>query len=101
MSAPSGPRAEAGQRCGQLGERWELGIGVELPRPVVEDRLRLRDVRIGNAAVDGTDGRAGFLLVEADAFGAEDRVDDEDVLALADGAVRALRLASAAVDAFL
>src|SRR4051794_35790986 len=89
MSAASGPRAEAGQRCGQLGERWELRLGVELLRPVVEDRLGLRDVRIGNAAVDRTDGRAGFLLVEADALGAEDRVDDEDVLALADGAVRA------------
>src|SRR3954471_4515102 len=101
MFAASGPGAKARQRCGQLGERRELRLRVELLRPVVEDRLRLWDVRIGDAAVDGTDGRAGFLLVEADALGTEDRVDDEDVLTLADGAVRALWLASAAVDAFL
>src|SRR5437879_11855711 len=66
----------------------------------VEDRLGLDDVRVGDAAVDGADGRASFLLVETAAFRAEQRVDDEDVLALADRLVRALRLARAAVDAF-
>src|SRR5260370_12857216 len=74
-------------------------LGVELLGGLEQDLFRFRDVRIGDAAVDRTDGRAGFLVVETDALGAEQRIDDEDVLALRDGLVGALRLAGAAVDA--
>src|SRR5436305_2262924 len=97
----SGARAEARQLRRKLGQSRELRLRVQLLRTIVEDRLRLRDVGIRDAAVDGAHGCAGFLLVKADALGAEHRIDDEDVLALADGAIRALRLAGAAVDAFL
>src|SRR5436305_384992 len=70
-----------------LGAREQIAFGFEV-------------VRIRDAAVHRADGGAGFLVVEADALGAELRVDDEDVLALADGLVGTLRLTSPAVDAF-
>src|SRR6185503_600723 len=50
-------------------------------------------------ALDRTHGLAGFVIVEADALGAELRIDHIDVFALADRLVGALGLAGAAVDA--
>lgn len=41
------------------------------------------------------------LIVVADAFGAKIGVDDVNLLALGDGAVRALGLAYVAIDAFI
>src|SRR5205085_7774871 len=86
---------------GKLRERREPLVGMDLLRAREEGLFALGNVRIGDAAVHRADRRAGFLVVEADALGAEHGIDDEDVLALADGLVGALRLASAAVDALL
>src|SRR5438093_601781 len=91
--------AEAGEARGKLPERRELLVGVQAERAIVEHLLGLDDVGIRDAAVDRANRRAGLLIVEADALGAQLRIDDEDVLALADGLVRALGLARPAVDA--
>src|SRR6266849_6628590 len=91
--------AEAGEAGRELGERRQLLVGVEAPGPLVEHLLRLDDGRIRDAAVDRAHRRASFLLVEANALGAELGIDHEDVLALADGLVGTLGLAGAAVDA--
>src|SRR3990172_942617 len=79
-----------------------------------ENLFRLRAVGIRNAHVDGTDGRTRFVIVKPHALRALLRHDIEDVLcqggmrhaiqlpghpALVNGGIRALRLASAAVDA--
>ena len=61
--------------------------------------LVLDVVRIWQAALDRTDRLASLVIVETDALGAELGIDDVDLLTLADGFVRTLRLASAAVDA--
>src|SRR5437588_6512137 len=74
---------------------------MEFLRPLEQDILRLEIVRIRNAAIHRADRRARLFVMEADALGAERGVDDEDVLSLADGLVGTLRLARAAVDAFL
>jgi hypothetical protein len=74
---------------------------MELLSAFEEGALRLHVVRIRDAAIHGADGGAGLFVMEADALGAEGRIDDEDVLALADGLVRAFGLAGAAIDAFL
>src|SRR3954465_16079354 len=74
---------------------------MELLRAREQVRFRLRIAGVGDAAVDRAHRGAGLLVVEADALGAERRIDDEDVLALADRLVRTLRLTGAAVDAFL
>src|SRR3954468_13741555 len=74
---------------------------MELLRAREQVRFRLRIAGVGDAAVDRAHRGAGLLVVEADALGAERRVDDEDVLALADRLVRALGLAGPAIDAFL
>src|SRR5262249_4454129 len=81
-------------------ERGRL-VGVNRLRAREQIVLALAVVRIGHAAVDRADLGALLLGVEADALGAQTRVDDERLFALADGLVRALRLADAAVDAFL
>src|SRR5262249_58565306 len=59
----------------------------------------LWDLRVREAAFDGAHSLAGFVVIEADALGAEVGVDDVDFVPLADGLVRALRLARATVDA--
>src|SRR5438105_11016539 len=74
---------------------------MQLLRASEEVRLHLRIVRIHDTAVHRTDGGAGFLVVEAYAFGAEGRIDDVDVLTLRDGLIRTLGLACPAVDALL
>src|SRR5262249_53066222 len=74
-------------------------VGVELQRASDEDLLALYDLRVREAAFDGAYSLAGFVVIEADAFGAEIRVDHVDFVALADGLVRALGLARATVDA--
>ena len=74
-------------------------IGVDGLRAFKEDVFGLEVARIGDAAVDGADRGARLFVVEPDALGAQVGIDDVDVLALADGFVRALRLARAAVDA--
>src|SRR5262245_23938163 len=92
-------RAEA-RRFGPELERSRL-VGMDRLRAGEELVLGLAVVRVGHAAVDRADLGALLLGVEADALGAQAWVDDEGLLALADGLVRALRLAHAAVDAFL
>src|SRR5476651_2437083 len=83
----------------QLRQRRERLLRMKLLRPVEQVAFRLGNVRIGDATIHRAHRSARLFVVEADAFGAERGVDDEDVLTLADGLVRALRLASAAVDA--
>ena len=56
---------------------------------------------VGDAALDGADGVAGFVVVEADALGAQVGVDDVHRLAFAYCLVGALWLTGATVDAFL
>ena len=91
-------------------------LGVQHARTIEQDLVGLRDVGVRHAAIDGTDGGARLLVVEADALGALLRDDVEDVVrqrrmhravrrlpldaALVDGGVRALGLAGPAVDAF-
>jgi hypothetical protein len=72
---------------------------VETQRALDQHGLALGVLGVGQAALDGADGLAGLVVVEADALGAELRVDHVDLVALGDGFVRALGLASAAVDA--
>src|SRR5712692_1800051 len=91
--------AEPRQVRGERRERRETLVRMDFLRPRQKHFFALGDVRIGDAAIDRADGRAGFFVVEADALGAERGIDDEDVLALADGLVGTLRLAGAAVDA--
>src|SRR6266542_2364470 len=93
--------AEPRQARGQLAERREALVGVDRGEARVELLLRLAVGRIRDAAVDRAHRGAGLLVMEAHALRAELGVDDVDVFALADGAVRALGLAGAAVDAFL
>src|SRR5688572_953385 len=50
-------------------------VGVELDGAGDEHVFRLRDLRIGKAALDGANGLASFVIVEADALGAELGVD--------------------------
>src|ERR1051325_7918567 len=61
--------------------------------------LALHVVGIGHAAIDRAHRGAGFVVVKPDAFGAEQRVDDVELLALADRVVGAFGLACPAVDA--
>src|SRR4051812_16489832 len=96
-----GRPAEPRQVRGQGGDRRKLLLRMELLSAFEEGALRLHVVRIRDAAIHGADGGAGLFVMEADALGAEGRIDDEDVLALADGLVRAFGLAGAAIDAFL
>src|SRR5581483_8982935 len=95
----------------------KLLLGMDLTGAGDEHAFGLRDVRIGHAAVDRTDRRAGLVVVEPDALGAllghdvEDLVRDRGPLrpveripldaALVDRRVRALGLAGAAVDALV
>jgi hypothetical protein len=55
--------------------------------------------RIGEATLHGAHRLARLVVIKPDALRAELRVDDVDIIPLADGFVRALGLASAAVDA--
>ena len=64
-----------------------------------QHRLVFAVVRIGHADLLGAHRVARLDVVEADALGAQRRVDREGVLALADGLVGALGRARAAVDA--
>jgi len=52
-------------------------------------------------AVDWANLLALWLVVMADAFGTEGRIDHIDLLTLRDGVIRALRLANITVDAFI
>ena len=61
--------------------------------------LGLDVLGVGQAALDRAHSLTSFVIVEPDALGAEVRIDDVDFVALADGLVRALRLAGTAVDA--
>jgi hypothetical protein len=76
-------------------------VGMELLGSREEQVLGLDDVRIWHATVDGTDRCTLLAVVEPDTFGAQDRVDLEDVLPFLDRSVRALGLAHPAIDALL
>src|SRR5262249_56887202 len=73
---------------------------------VLMDRLGAADQRffgldvvgIGDAAVNRAHSGARFVIMKADAFGAEQRVDHVELFALRDRVVGTLGLASAAVD---
>jgi hypothetical protein len=58
-------------------------------------------LRILQDTVHRADLDALGRFVVTDTFGAQSRVDHVDLVPLADGAVRALRLAHVAVDAFI
>src|SRR5690242_5929071 len=72
---------------------------MELERALEEKRLFFAMIRIRQAALDGAHGLTRLVIVEADALGAELRVDDVNLVPFADGFVGTLRLARAAVDA--
>ena len=72
---------------------------MEIEGALDEHLLVLHVVRIREATLDRTHRLAGLVIIEPDALGAELGIDDVDLLTLADRLVRALRLASAAVDA--
>src|SRR5579864_6380093 len=76
-----------------------LVLGVEANRALEEHQLVFAVVRVRQAALHRTDGLTCLVIVEADTFRAELRVDDVDLVALTDGLVRALGLAGAAIDA--
>src|ERR1700737_931566 len=97
----SGLLAEAREMRGQLAERRELLVRMQLLRALEERGLGLGDVGVGNAAIHRAHGGAGLPVLEADAFGAELWIDHEDVLALADRLVGTLGLAGPTVDALL
>src|SRR6185312_16861379 len=78
----------------QLGIAW-----VQLQRALDQHGLVLTMLRVGQAALYRADRLTGFVIVETHALRAELRVDDVDLVPFADRLVRALRLASAAVDA--
>ena len=77
-----------------------LVVGVELHGALDQDRLGFRVIRVRKAALDRTDRLTLLVVEEADALGAGLRVDDVDLIALADRVVGALRLAGPAIDAF-
>lgn len=66
-----------------------------------QSRLRLDTIGVRNAAFNGAHGLTGFLFMKADAFGAKFGVDYVNVVAFRDGFVRALGLASTAINAIL
>lgn len=76
-----------------------LVLGVQVQGSLDQQRLLFFALRIREATLHGADCLARLVVVEPDAFGAEFRIDYVDVVAFADGFVRALWLASAAVDA--
>jgi len=77
----------------------DVSFRVQCPRPRDQNLFGFEIVRIGHAAIDRADRRAGLVIMKADALRAEERVDDIDRISLANGAVRALGLAGPAVDA--
>jgi hypothetical protein len=60
-----------------------------------------RVFRIRNAALDGANRLASFVIEKADALAAASGVDDVQAVTFADGVVGAFGFASAAVDAFV
>ena len=72
---------------------------VQAHRALKKVVLDFQVLRVREAALDGANGLARLVVVEADALGTKLRIDDVDFLALADRLVRAFGLASAAVDA--
>jgi hypothetical protein len=57
-------------------------------------------VRVGDAGINGANGRALTLIKMTDALGASIGVDDVNFIAGGDSLVGAFRFASTAVDAF-
>ena len=74
---------------------------MQFERPLHQRLLGLDVARVWQAALDGAHRLAGFVIVKAHAFRTKLGIDDVDVVALGDGAVRALGLAGAAVDAIV
>jgi len=72
---------------------------MESERSLDERSLVLGPGRVGEAALDGADRLAGLVIVEADALGAEIRIDDVNLVPFADRVVGAFGLAGTAVDA--
>lgn len=66
---------------------------------LVEGVVVLYPVRVGDDAVQRTHADAGRLVVEADAFGAQIRIDFIDFVTHVNRLIRAFRLAHVAVDA--
>ncbi len=64
-----------------------------------KDVLHLGNLRIGKTTLDRTHSLTSLVVEETHALGAEVGVDHVDIVALADGLVRALGLACTAVDA--
>ena len=93
--------AEAREVRRQRGELGELLVRVQLLGAAEEVLFGFDVVRIGDAALDRAHRLARLVVVEADALGAQVRIDHVDVVALGDRLVGALRLAGAAVDALL
>src|SRR5204863_8006368 len=100
--SPKGRRSlpEARRIVVRVGATVQLRIVRMETRSALDEHLLVFDVvRIGQATLHRADRLTRLVIVEADALGAELRIDDVDLLALADRLVRAFGLASAAVDA--
>jgi hypothetical protein len=72
---------------------------VQLDRALDEEAFGFRMIRIGQAAFDWANRLTSLVIVKADAFGAKIRVDDVDIVSLADCVVGAFGFACPAVDA--
>ena len=92
--------AEAGREIVRGRLRLEnLIIRMETNRALEQHRLRFKMPRVRKAAFDGTYCLAGLVIVKPHTLGAKLGIDHIDLVAFADGFVRALWLARATVDA--
>src|SRR5687768_7711481 len=92
--------AKARGKAAGVDSPSELRVfGMQSESALEEHVLRLFVVRIGQAAFDRADRLTRFVIVEADALGAELRIDHVDRVTLRDGFVGTFGLAGAAVDA--
>jgi hypothetical protein len=76
-----------------------LVFRVQLDRTLNEQGLGFGMARIGQATLDRAHGLTRFMIVEANALGAEVRIDYVDLVAFADRLIRTFGFASATVDA--
>src|SRR3990172_9872688 len=87
------PLSEARQRGRKAGDVRNALVRVDLLGAGQQDLFGLEVLRVRHATIDRAHRGASLLAVESDTLAAQRRVDLEDLVALGDGGVRALRLA--------